>query len=357
MSIPLKVKVAIRDLWDKPDSPVQEAITRLKNILGLDFICEPAWPLLVTELSPHYDDNSELAKSVINFVKVWVEAMTELLDDEENSEWADSIVDLVKDNGAALKLHLEIKARDASTAWSDSQRSFLLHLPSSNVTRPDQYTPTFQTQLLSCFKKDKPLALRPSAGGELDSEDEEDYEAVSVPKRPAVTAAAPSSAPKPKPVSETLPDPRSLPKPSTLLQAPPYHLFVHAFGNNTLEVQCSNGLTLDFLAEYFKKWAQPSSGQVWTFPILPKISIIEGRITDKAYLEQAVPVKVENNHQSSSFGMSYDTITLSAEPLYGRNTTLSPPVILALIEGLLGYELVYRDASHWQYRRETPIRR
>ncbi|CAG9946784.1 unnamed protein product [Clonostachys rosea f. rosea IK726] len=313
MSIPLKVKVAIRDIWDKPDSPVQEAITRLKNILGLDFICEPAWPLLTTELSSHYDDNSELAKSVINFVKVWVEAMTELLDDEENSEWADSIVDLVKDNGAALKLHLEVKAGDASTAWSDSQRSFLLHLPSSNVTRPDQYTPTFKTQLLSCFKKDKPLALRPSAAGDLDPEDEEDYEA-------------------PKPVSETLPDPRSLPKPSTLLQAPPYHLFVHAFGNNTLEVQCSNGPTLDFLAEYFKKWAQPSSGQ-------------------------AVPVKVENNHQSSSFGMSYDTITLSTEPRYGRTTTLSPPVILALIEGLLGYELVYRDASHWQYRRETPIRR
>ncbi|CAG9977921.1 unnamed protein product [Clonostachys byssicola] len=333
MSIPLKVKVAIRDLWDKPDSPVQEAITRLKNILGLDFMCEPAWPLLTTELSPHYDDNSELAKSVINFVKVWVEAMTELLDDEENSEWADSIVDLVKDNGAALKLHLEVKSGDASTAWSDSQRSFLLHLPSSNVTRPDQYTPTFKTQLLGCFKKDKPLALRPSARGDLDPEDEEDYEAVSAPKRPAAAAAAaPSPAPKPKPVSETLPDPRSLPKPSTLLQAPPYHLFVHAFGNNTLEVQCSNGPTLDFLAEYFKKWAQPSSGQ-------------------------AVPVKVENNHQSSSFGMSYDTITLSTEPRYGRTTTLSPPVILALIEGLLGYELVYRDASHWQYRRETPIRR
>lgn len=57
-------------------------------------------------------------------------------------------------------------------------------------------------------------------------------------------------------IVDYLPDANTLPKPGTLLLKPPYHLFIHAIGNNKLEIQCSHSATLEVLSDYLKRWCR-----------------------------------------------------------------------------------------------------
>ncbi|KAG6016827.1 hypothetical protein E4U41_004350, partial [Claviceps citrina] len=40
----------------------------------------------------------------------------------------------------------------------------------------------------------------------------------------------------------------------------------------------------------------------------------------------------------------------------GLSTVLSVPLVLHLVESVLGYRPVYSDAKNWHYRRDTPLR-
>lgn len=65
---------------------------------------------------------------------------------------------------------------------------------------------------------------------------------------------------------------------------------------------------------------------------------------------------VERNEATSSFGLPYDMLTLSTQGQYGSRFTVSPTLILALVEGSLGYKRVYSNANTWQYRKDTPFK-
>jgi len=61
----------------------------------------------------------------------------------------------------------------------------------------------------------------------------------------------------------------------------------------------------------------------------------------------------------SAFGISpmHDTLTLAwADRHAGDGSSICLPLLFHLIEGALGYERVYVDASCWQYRRDEAFR-
>ncbi|KAG5936935.1 hypothetical protein E4U59_004717 [Claviceps monticola] len=56
----------------------------------------------------------------------------------------------------------------------------------------------------------------------------------------------------------------------------------------------------------------------------------------------------------------HDMLTLeypSGHGFSGVPPALSVPIVLHLVESVLGYRLVYQDATNWHYRRDTPLMR
>jgi hypothetical protein len=62
-------------------------------------------------------------------------------------------------------------------------------------------------------------------------------------------------------------------------------------------------------------------------------------------------------HQSAfGLGEMFDRLTLSTEETrYTNQFTVTSPMIVSLIEGVLGYELISTDGS-WKFRRDIEFR-
>ncbi|KAF4462927.1 cytochrome family 51 (sterol 14-demethylase) [Fusarium albosuccineum] len=329
MSLPLKAKVSIRDNWTKPDCPAQNAIKNLKEVLGLQIYCEPEWPILVSELGNVWEDKSQLVASVVSFLQTWFQTLTELLEDSTQEEWADTLLNRINELCSRLNLIVEVsETQKASTVWSDARLGFVLYLPNTQVFQPAQFSGIFKEQLLDCFVEKKTttsIPIHSTTGDEWADVRAEDVSEKAVKQRPAKSEA---------PVIEYLPDPNTMPKPGTLLQRVPYHLFVCSSGKNRIEIECSHSQTLEVLSEYLKRWCR-----------------INPNITTKP-----PAVDIELNHGTSGFGVVCDRLTLFCENRYGGIFTVSPTMILNLVEGVFGYERVYGDSHSWHYRRDTPFK-
>ncbi|KAI5457674.1 hypothetical protein BGZ63DRAFT_493732 [Mariannaea sp. PMI_226] len=330
MSLPLKVKIAVRDFWEKVDSPLQKSIKEVKQVLGLDVYCEPQWPIIVSDLEKIYDDKGQLVQVVTSFVHTWFVTIAELMDDSNHDEWSEKVVGKVKDFGRSrLKVNVEVcEGERASTLWSDSLGAFVVSIPKVHVYQPVQFAQVFKEQLLDCFEKktqqtSEPVPIHSTTGDEWDD--------VGIEETPEPTKKMAET--KTSTAVEFLPDPNNLPKPGTLLLKPPYHLIINAFGSKKIEVQCSHAGTLDVLHEYLKRWCK----------LNPSLS------------DKPPAVEIELNQGTCGFGLTYDTLKLTCEHRYGLQFTVSPTLILHLVEGVLGYERVFSDASSWHYRRTSPL--
>lgn len=216
------------------------------------------------------------------------------------------------------------------TEWSDSRQGFVVSVPKVHMYQPAQFAQVFMEQLLECFDEKKQqqsesLPIHSTTGDEW-----ADVGIDETQERSTKTAESTALAP----AVEFLPDPNNLPKPGTLLLKPPYHLLINSYGGNKLEIQCSHSATLDVLSQYLKRWCK-----------------INPNLTTKP-----PAVDIELNQGTCGFGLTYDTLTLSCENRYGSRFTVSPTLILHLVEGVLGYERVFSDASSWHYRRDAPFK-
>ncbi|KAG5950004.1 hypothetical protein E4U53_005575 [Claviceps sorghi] len=133
----------------------------------------------------------------------------------------------------------------------------------------------------------------------------------------------------PEPDPEYLPNANLLPRPDELLLQPPYHL--HITHDSSIRIQGGHGPSLAFLEEYLGKWCRTNSQR-----------------TDR-------PPLVQLTLTQSPFGLGplHDMLTLEYTPR--ASSVLSVPIVLHLVERVLGYKLVYSDSNSWQYRRDTPL--
>ena len=69
------------------------------------------------------------------------------------------------------------------------------------------------------------------------------------------------------------------------------------------------------------------------------------------------PPAAEITLKESCFGLGllFDRLELELNS-YDYKHGLSPPLLLAFVEGVLGYRITYQDASSWTFRREVAFR-
>ncbi|KAJ6445394.1 Budding site selection protein [Purpureocillium lavendulum] len=320
MSLPLKARVTVRDHFDAPDCAARKAIQALGDALGRTVQCEPEWPLLVTALQAAYG-SVPVVETIAGLVHAWCRAVLELLEDGDDGEaWGETLLEAM--DGGSLKLTVDVVDGELpSTAWNSTLKAFTLRIPKSSPAHDAlALVPHLRLQAEGAFKGQTTTAedwTSVAASGESTT--------VTAPAAgPALVVAAKSS---------YMPSVASLPPPDKLLLRPPYHMIV--YGGHEVRIQCSHGPSLEFLAAYLKKWCRANT-----------------RRSDKLPLVAATL-------GASAFGISpmHDTLTVAwADRHAGDGSSICLPLLFHLIEGALGYERVYVDASCWQYRRDEAWR-
>lgn len=117
---------------------------------------------------------------------------------------------------------------------------------------------------------------------------------------------------------------------------PPYHLLLTGRYGSELEIQCSHGPSLQLLSDYLKKW------------------------TKQNYRDVRHPPAIDIVLEESPIGLGLLFNRLIVKPQCRNNMVgqvLSPVVVLAFVEGVLGFRLVSSEGGVWHFRREGELRR
>jgi hypothetical protein len=360
---PLKLQVAIRDFWEKETAPVHIAREGLRKVLGYPVNVDPEWVQLLGDLDKVYPDRQSLATAVAGCVELWCKVFTELLEGADNAdtaqqEWAETLMDHLEPH-IGMRLYVTVTGSDASlpivtepgTAWSEERSSFLLYLPQKRaVMVPGEFAAVYRGGLMACFNEKKPaapsLAVRSAAataapataatGGDDWADVEMDAATgkaavVEATRAPPVAASfAPPDATIPK--LEYLPSLESLPRPDELFLRPPYHMIVADYGKKKIVVQGSHSPSLQLLGEYMKRWCRLN------------------------HQDSRNPPAVEVKYNQSCWGSSpmHDQVTLTSEA--NNIFQFNPAIVLAFIEGVLGYDKVSTEQGVWTYRRMVPFK-
>ncbi|KAJ2994763.1 hypothetical protein NUW58_g1469 [Xylaria curta] len=245
--MPLKLQVGIRDSWDKADAPVQAAIKKLKEVIGVRVTVNPEWSILHTELGPFYPDKAAFVPSVAGAVEACCDALSALVDEDANIEWVNALLE----HTDHIHIFIEIsKNRVMSVSWSDQREGFIVYLPKSVVPSQSYMQAFFMGNLVKVFDEKS----RHDALTKLDAVAADDWADVAVddrtgnaavlevPQRHVITQQSPAF--------DIIPDVEILSRPDELLLKPPYHLIMRSSGKTHVDVECSHSPTLELLEKY-----------------------------------------------------------------------------------------------------------
>ncbi len=113
-SSPLKAKVAIRDQWENKEAPTPESISNLKKVLGKDVRCEPDFEALFADLDSVYEDKVQFVTAILSSIKVWCQALSEVIESADNEEWADKLLEQLDESGmGSLRLTILVSTTQA----------------------------------------------------------------------------------------------------------------------------------------------------------------------------------------------------------------------------------------------------
>ncbi|KAK0632726.1 hypothetical protein B0T14DRAFT_491031 [Immersiella caudata] len=329
-SLPLKVQIAIRDIWNKQDGGLQTALKSLQDLLGHEVVIEPEWQLLLAALEEFYPDKTNFVTILAGCVETWAKSMTELLEDSANEDWTETVLE--KSKSGRLRLFLEVSSSDVgSTSWSGQRNAFVITLPKKKVFQPAELFPVFRGKLLTCFQAPKKAELPIRQG--VAADEWADVELDTATGKPEVVEKTRSPPVSSSRTVEFLPNVQSLPRPDELFLRPPYHLTVVP-GHTEIEIQCSHSPSLKVLSEYLKRWCRINHHDT-TEPAAVQITLFQ-----------------------SAFGLGelFDRLALSTnETRYTNQFRVTTPMVVALIEGVLGYNLVSNQGT-WTFRRDTEFK-
>ncbi|KAI0505375.1 hypothetical protein F5B22DRAFT_627987 [Xylaria bambusicola] len=330
--LPIKVQVGIRDSWDNQDAPVQKAIRNLKVVVGVRVSVDPEWPLLVSDLGSFYPDKTILVVSVAAAVEACCTALTTLADNEANEQWADKFLERADGH---VRVFLETsKSREINIVWSDRQKGLVVSFPKGAIPSPSYMLSFFTGCLRKVFEENAKAGTSPS----IEPTAADDWADMTVDNKTGTAAVLeslqpPASTQHQSPAIEVVPEVDIIPRPEELLLKPPYHLTVRDLNSSCIEVQCSHSPTLQFLSDYLKKWAR-TNYNLTNRPPLAEIKL----------------------HQSAfGLGIVYDRLTVTVE---SRHTTqqISPTLLLAMVEGVLGYKSMSSEGRFWTFRKDIEFK-
>ncbi|KAI2627555.1 hypothetical protein GGR54DRAFT_589480 [Hypoxylon sp. NC1633] len=315
-SLPFRTGIAVRDKWRADDSPVQRALPRVKELLGIDVEIEVSWESLLSDLNDAQNaiDSSVIVSSVASDVEQFLHALWEVVNIEVDPKWNDTLIEKA---GRCLRLFIGVsKEDDPAVFWCSEKTGLDVCLSRNRSMLRAEALSSFKTKLLHCFI---PQPTPSDTWVDLST---------TIPNNG-------KDATEPRQSFDPMPDFKMLPKPDELLLKPPYHLVVYGGGNALVEIQCSHSPTLEMLANYLKKWCKVNYQHVHKPPA----------------------VDIELHPAMFSFGTVYDRLTLSVNERSGHYIRVSPMIVLSLVEGVLGYQSVSSSDTRWTFRRDVELKK
>ena len=107
----MRIRVDLRDHWEKADSPAQESIAALSEVLGLPVDVTLEAPMLWSELGKQFPNQEIFVPNVVGVVKSWAQCLTSTLDYDANEARVEQFLETC---GSRLKA-IVVAARKAGT--------------------------------------------------------------------------------------------------------------------------------------------------------------------------------------------------------------------------------------------------
>ncbi|KAF7356512.1 hypothetical protein MVEN_00984700 [Mycena venus] len=318
--LPLKVRVDIRDQWDSPNSSVHASVSSLNKILGHTITPHVEWPILWGAVKEQFSDNTTFVPLVVRYTIAWYERLMGRLENPTCEQWTEQLLNIIAESpkAKALSLHIEPAEGAAvlpSTKWNAKLATFQLYIPKAD--------PVSQLKLDSTYDKcfENLFEAKDEGWADLATETH-----VSV----APTAGATSSSSE-RPYMSRLPVLDALSRPPDLFKSTaPYTLIVEERSPNIL-VQCSHEPSLELIAAYLNKWGKTNPNDS------EKRNILKVQLVESEYC----------------YGV-FDTLTI--ERYMGKRDPINPVMLLAFIEGVLGYQLINTTGGCKTYTSTTLLK-
>ncbi|KAK7436903.1 hypothetical protein VKT23_018923 [Stygiomarasmius scandens] len=320
-SVPLKVRVDVRDIWDSSTSTIKQAASSLAKTLGHQITAEAEWPALWDELKDHFPDKSGFVLTMSRYTVAWYEMLLARVEDDAHAEWTENLLEMLsaKPRGG-ITLKVEPCPGNAKTRpitnWNKNTGSFFLGIPKSDLMS--------QSRITNFLEKDFDNLFEESAPAES-ADDENEWSHVPNTTQDKPAREVPRAAVDAEPQTKRLPAVELLARPNELFKSTAPHILMVNYRGDKMTVQSSHEPSLELLANYLKKW---------------------GKVNPNDSLRRPV-YNIELVESDFSFGL-IDSLTI--EPHTNHSKTINPTIILSFIEGVLGYTMVETSGAYWMYR-------
>lgn len=322
--VPLKIRMDLRDLWDKEDCQAQKSISALKTLLGLPINVQLEPSILWNELQKYFPDQNTFVPSITAVVKAWVDCLADRLADDANAAWTEQLLDYVNETTRTLKARVESRpGSQVRTELAKSGAAFIIGIPES----PPPYRNVFgffMSELEKLFTQSSNQASSAQAQGAED----EDWANVTLPSRIRRQTIDMAST-----VMPSLPE---ISRPESLFAAQtPYHLIVRVI-HNGMVVQGSHQGSLELLAGYLQKYTRDVENISVKLPVL----------------------KAELQASHLGYGALFDSLTITPGDSRSAWPNINPILILSFVESVLGYSSVASGSSEsqWYFKRDVEFK-
>ncbi|KAG7085572.1 hypothetical protein E1B28_003128 [Marasmius oreades] len=328
-SLPLKVRADIRDLWDSPNSSLHESIVNLEKTLGHRIAAEAEWLVLWSSLQARFPDKSTFVPTVTRYAITWYERLLVRLEDDNHAAWIEELLNVLVECKRLSVLKVEPCQSDKNTTpymtWDANFGSFCLGIPTSDPSPSFRLAAILDGYFDNLFSGE---ARRSAA-------EDDDWADVAVVEEKPLPPPSKAPAAHPAPTEERLPNVDTLARPNELFKAITHIMVIKSHREdpfrNFLTVECSHQQSLELMSAYLTKWAKTNASDSLRRPVF-KIELFE-----------------------SDFSPGILDI-LRIEPNMTYKKDINPTIVLAFVEGVLGYGMVHADTtsgSTWMYRSTT----
>ncbi|RDB28047.1 hypothetical protein Hypma_002191 [Hypsizygus marmoreus] len=333
--VPLKIRVDIRDLWDSPKSDLQTAMASLEKTLGHKIVPYVQWPILWNELKDNFADKTTFIPTISRIAVAWYERLLFRFDNDDFAEWTEQLLEQL--SSTKILLHIEPCSPPQNrpkTTLNPKTSAFYLSIPKSPQIP--------HTKMVSAFDQDFENLLKPvndTPGATEDGWDDISVEPTSlaatapVPRR-TITTHTINTVQTEAPKTDRLPTLGELSRPNELFaNTAPYILTVDVRPGQ-FSIKCSHEQSLELLSSYLNRWGKQNINDSM------RRNFLEVKLVESAFCMGVMDM-------------------LTVEPYMSfrnREMELNPVIVLAFIEGVLGYTMVYTNGHHWVYRSSTVLR-
>ncbi|KAK3395389.1 hypothetical protein B0T20DRAFT_486721 [Sordaria brevicollis] len=353
-------------------SGVRTELDTLSQRLGHEVIVEVDWQGLLDQYGEQKDP--KIVHGVCDIIYAWCIELREITSDPERDDWMVELLTRVVESGGKLRVVVDVwDSAKLGTSWSDERRGFVVHMPKHflfvrrvvlsgyNVIR-DQFKKIFASCEFQATEEGKKvskpeLGMRTGTAPELASGLEElglrdddsmgegssgaagvmSANAANSKTTTGITTASSSAGPTLN--ATPFPTLDSVPSLLELCSMPPYHLTITEDSNGWIRLRGSHGPSIRFIDLYISKWTPNVLMESEDMPPMEGCSM-------------------EHGNHTGTFNNPMRTLKIRQDVSLAhvrRPLSMTAPMVLAIVQGTLGYKVVWQGSGEYRLRRDEPF--